>query len=188
MKIDLGPELEQFRGELRDWIDTNRPDGLEDLDERAMYMGGPMQPGPARDAYEEWTAKLADARLICPHWPEPVGGRGLSALQIAVLKEEFSRTRAPRVSRGMGDSPSGSGFNTGYVEGARARRFNVIVGLNNVWRGGMTTLGNERGGGATTQHLRYQREFWDLADETRKRGKADAPLVRQDLAWAFTHT
>ena len=52
----------------------------------------------------------------------------------------------------------------------------------------MTTLGNERGGGATTQHLRYQREFWDLVDEARKREKATDPLIRQNLAWAFTNT
>jgi alkylation response protein AidB-like acyl-CoA dehydrogenase len=51
----------------------------------------------------------------------------------------------------------------------------------------MTTLGNERGGGATTQHLRYERELWDLVDEARKRGRTDDPFVRQDLAWAFTH-
>jgi len=59
--------------------------------------------------------------------------------------------------------------------------------LNNGWRVAMTTLGNERGGGATTQHLRYERELWELVDEARKRGKAADALVRQDLAWAFTH-
>jgi alkylation response protein AidB-like acyl-CoA dehydrogenase len=52
----------------------------------------------------------------------------------------------------------------------------------------MTTLCNERGGGATTQHLRYEREFWELVEETRKRGRESDPLVRQDLAWAFIHT
>lgn len=51
----------------------------------------------------------------------------------------------------------------------------------------MTTLGNERGGGATTQHLRYERELWDLVDDARKRGRTADPLIRQDLAWAFTH-
>ena len=51
----------------------------------------------------------------------------------------------------------------------------------------MTTLGNERGGGATTQHLRYEKEFWELVDETRKRGRESEPLIRQELAWAYTH-
>ena len=40
MRLDLGPELEVFRDELRAWINERRPDGLEDLDERALYFAG----------------------------------------------------------------------------------------------------------------------------------------------------
>jgi alkylation response protein AidB-like acyl-CoA dehydrogenase len=80
-----------------------------------------------------------------------------------------------------------SGFCQEFIEGARAPLFNIIGGLNNGWRVAMTTLGNERGGGATTQHLRYQREFWELVETTRKVGRNDEALVRQDLAWAYTH-
>jgi len=50
----------------------------------------------------------------------------------------------------------------------------------------MTTLGHERGGRATTAYLRYEREFWDLAETARKHGKVSDPLVRQDLARAWT--
>ncbi|MHB1924002.1 MAG: acyl-CoA dehydrogenase family protein [Acidimicrobiales bacterium] len=297
MKLDLGPEYEAFRGEMSDWIEANRPDGLEDLDERAMYMGTAGLTGKAAEAYETWSQRLLEARLICPHWPESVGGRGLTGVHMAILNEEFARAGVPRVTRGMGESlvgpsiivhgseeqkahflpriisgqdrycqgfsepdhgsdlggvetravvdgdevvihgskvwtsgahlanmifilcrtdpdvpkhrglsyvlaplkdngiemrplrqPSGaSGFCQEFIEGARAPLFNVIGGLNNGWRVAMTTLGNERGGGATTQHLRYEKEFWDLVDETRKRGRSTEALVRQDLAWAYTH-
>jgi alkylation response protein AidB-like acyl-CoA dehydrogenase len=50
----------------------------------------------------------------------------------------------------------------------------------------MTTLGHERGGRATVAHLGYEREFWDLVETARKRGKTADPLVRQQLAWAYT--
>ena len=50
----------------------------------------------------------------------------------------------------------------------------------------MTTLGYERGGRATTQHLRYEREFWELVETARKPGRSADPLVRQQLAWAYT--
>jgi alkylation response protein AidB-like acyl-CoA dehydrogenase len=50
----------------------------------------------------------------------------------------------------------------------------------------MTTLGNERGGSATVQHLRYLRELWDLVDDARKRGRVGDPVVRQQLAWAYS--
>jgi alkylation response protein AidB-like acyl-CoA dehydrogenase len=297
VELDLGPELEAFRKELRAWIDANRPDFLGDIDERAVYTGGVGLPGPQGDAFRQWTDRSLEARLVCPHWPTEVGGRGLSGLQVAVLNEEFHRAGVPRVTRGMGESLVGpsiivhgtqeqkahflpriisgedrycqgfsepdhgsdlagvetrgvvdgdeivitgqkvwtsgahlanrifilcrtdadapkhrglsfvlapmqdngieieplrqatgaSGFSQEYIDGCRAPLFNVIGGLDNGWRVAMTTLGNERGGQATTQHLRYQRELWDLVDEARKRGRADDPLVRQDLAWAFTH-
>src|SRR4051794_29979906 len=298
MQLDLGPELDSFREEIKTWIHENRVPGLERVDERAMYQGLGGRSSAVREAYDDWTNRLAAARLICPHWPEDVGGRGLSGVQIAILNEELANARMPRVMRGMGESLVGpsiivhgteeqkayflpriingqdrycqgfsepdhgsdlagvdtrgvvdgdeivvtgqkvwtsgahlanmmfilcrtdpdvpkhrglsyvlapmhdngiellplkqmtgaAGFSQEYIEGARAPLFNVIGGLNNGWRVAMTTLGNERGGGATTQHLRYQREFWDLVDETRKRERSTEPIIRQDLAWAYTHT
>jgi len=50
----------------------------------------------------------------------------------------------------------------------------------------MTTLGHERGGSATVQHLRYEREFWELVETAREHGRIADPLVRQQLAQAYT--
>jgi alkylation response protein AidB-like acyl-CoA dehydrogenase len=50
----------------------------------------------------------------------------------------------------------------------------------------MTTLTNERGGRATVQHLGFEREYWELVETARKHGKNTNPLVRQQLAWAYT--
>ena len=81
MKLDLGPELETFRRELGDWIEDNRVDGLEDVDERAVYLGTLEQSGPAASAYRQWSERLGAARLVCPQWPEDVGGRGLTGAE-----------------------------------------------------------------------------------------------------------
>jgi alkylation response protein AidB-like acyl-CoA dehydrogenase len=78
-------------------------------------------------------------------------------------------------------------FTETFITEARAPLFNVIGGLNNGWRVTMTTLGNERGGNATTQHVQYTQQFWDSVDLTRKLGRNTDPLVRQHLAWAYTH-
>ena len=43
MEIDLGPEAEKFRDELREWLEANRP---EDLDPDAAERG----PGAAMGA------------------------------------------------------------------------------------------------------------------------------------------
>jgi hypothetical protein len=50
----------------------------------------------------------------------------------------------------------------------------------------MTTLGHERGGSATVQHLRFEREFWELVETAREHRRIADPLVRQQLAHAYT--
>jgi alkylation response protein AidB-like acyl-CoA dehydrogenase len=309
MELDLGPEIAQFRAELRDWIAAEAPAPLAGLADWNMPLtaGGRTQAriaeAEAHPAYAEWAAKLAEARLVCPQWPEEFGGQGMDAVRGAVLNEEFYRAGVPRVTRGMGEWLVGpsiivhgsdeqkakflpriisgkdrycqgfsepdagsdlaslktrgvvdgdeivitgqkvwtsgaqmanmmfclcrtdpdvpkhqgisyvlvpmktadgedngfelrglrqltgtSGFTETFITEARAPLFNVIGGLNNGWRVTMTTLGNERGGNATTQHVRYQRQFWRLVDEARRRGRADDPVTRQKLAWAYTQT
>src|ERR1700722_3692659 len=302
MELDLGPEIAQFRAELRDWIAAQTPPGLAGLFDWNMVMtaggrrGAQLARAMAHPAYAEWTAKLQEKRLICPQWPAEFGGQGMDAVRIAVLNEEFHRAGVPRVNRGMGEGlvgPSiivhgtpeqqaaflpkiisgedrycqgfsepnhgsdlaavetkgevdgdeivitgqkvwtsgaayankmfilcrtdpavpkhaglsyvlfdftdpavtfrpirqitGAGeFAEDFIDGVRAPLFNVIGGLNNGWRVAMTTLGHERGGRATVQHLGYEREYWELVETARKRGKNTSPLVRQQLAWAYT--
>src|SRR5580658_9221847 len=100
MQIELDKESQEFRTELRQWIEDNRPKGLERLNEMTFYGSPNGLSDPDREAYEAWIARLLDARLICPQWPEEVGGRGLSGLHMAILNEEFVRARVPRVIRG----------------------------------------------------------------------------------------
>jgi alkylation response protein AidB-like acyl-CoA dehydrogenase len=295
LQIELGPELEQFRQEIRSWVAEHRQEDLAGSDGTAIAyrrMGGRRA-----DAYWAWEAASADAGLICPQWPADVGGRGFTAIQMAILNEELASAGMPRVNRGMGESLVGpsiivhgtgeqkahflhriiagedrycqgfsepnsgsdlaslqcrgtvegdeivitgqkvwtsgadaanmifclcrtdpaapkhrgisyalvpmrdngvtirplkqmsgaSGFFEVFLDGARAPLFNVIGGLNNGWRVAMTTLGNERGGSATTQHLRFEREFWELVATAREKGRDQDPLVRQQLAWAYSH-
>jgi alkylation response protein AidB-like acyl-CoA dehydrogenase len=302
MDLDLGPEIEQFRVELRDWIAAEAPAGLAGLTDwrTAMITGGYRAEGLTEalrhPAYAEWERKLASSRLICPQWPAAFGGQGMDAVRVAVLNEEFYRAGVPRVIRGMGEAlvgpaviahgtpgqrehflprivsgqdvycqgfsepdhgsdlaavqtrgevdgdeivvtgqkvwTSGAGratmmfvlcrtdpraekhqglsyvlipftgpqvryrpirqlsgaaeFYEDFLDGVRAPLFNVIGGLNNGWRVAMTTLGHERGGHATIQHLRFEREFWELVDTARKHGRIADPLVRQQLARAYT--
>ena len=50
------------------------------------------------------SASCAEARFICPQWPEEFGGKGLDAVRVAVFNEELYRAGVPRVVRGMGES------------------------------------------------------------------------------------
>jgi alkylation response protein AidB-like acyl-CoA dehydrogenase len=302
MEIDLGPEIEQFRAELRDWIAAEAPEELAGLADWNMHVatGGnlsaTLQEAADHPAYREWEGKLQARGLICAGWPEEYGGAGLDPLRQTVVKQEFFRAGVPAVTRGGGESLVGpaviahgtpeqkayflprilsgedvycQGFSepgagsdlaglqtkgvvdgdeivitgqkvwtsgaaranmifvlvrtdptvpkhngisyvlldfksagveyrpikqmTGaaefaedFFDGARAPLFNVIGGLNNGWRVTMTTLTYERGGRATTGYLSFEREFWALIETARKTGKDADPLVRQQLAWAYT--
>ena len=302
MELDLGPEIAEFRAELRDWIAAEAPAPLAGLADWNMPVtaGGrraaKLAEAEAHPAYAEWEAKLAEARMICPQWPEEFGGQGMDAVRGAVLNEEFYRAGVPRVTRSMGewlvgpsvmvhgtpeqrayflpriisgedtycqgfsepghgsdlagvqtrgvvegdelvitgqkvwtsgagranrmfllcrtdpDAPKHAGlsyvlidftgpgvqyqpikqmsgaaeFYEDFLDGVRTPLFFVIGGLNHGWRVAMTTLGHERGGRATVAHLGFEREFWQLTETARKRGKTADPLIRQQLAWAYT--
>ncbi len=50
MEIDLGPEAEKFRDELRQWLEANRPDDLDpEAGERGPAAAAPaaLRPSPA---------------------------------------------------------------------------------------------------------------------------------------------
>ena len=68
MELDLGPEIDQFRSELRDWIAEHAPPLLAGLiDWRvAAIPGGHRTSGLTKalrhPAYAQWERALADAR------------------------------------------------------------------------------------------------------------------------------
>jgi alkylation response protein AidB-like acyl-CoA dehydrogenase len=110
MDLDLGPEIAEFRSELRAWVTANAPEPLAGLTDWTMastaggYQGAELARAAAHPAYAEWEHQLADARLICPQWPAEFGGKGMDGVRLAVLNEEFHLAGLPRVRRGMGES------------------------------------------------------------------------------------
>ena len=92
MTLDLGPQAQKFRREVREWLEANAPEELVGVDlERASYGNVP--------GVREWAEKLHEAGYLCVAWPKEFGGRGLSGIEVAVLNEEFGRAGVPRVLR-----------------------------------------------------------------------------------------
>jgi alkylation response protein AidB-like acyl-CoA dehydrogenase len=110
MELDLGPEIAEFRAELRDWIGQQAPEPLAGLADwnQAGTTGGYRNERMARalgsSAYQEWEQRLLASGLVCPQWPAEFGGRSMDAVRVAVLNEEFYRAGVPRVVRGMGEA------------------------------------------------------------------------------------
>jgi alkylation response protein AidB-like acyl-CoA dehydrogenase len=129
-----------------------------------------------------WTSGAQRANMmfvLCRTNPDAPKHSGLSYVLIPFTGPEVT-FRPIRQMTGAAE------FCEDFIDGARAPMFNVIGGLDNGWRVAMTTLGHERGGRSTVQHLRFEREFWALVDTARKYGRQHDPLVRQQLAWAYT--
>ena len=97
MDLSYPAEAEEFRIEIRAWLEQNLPAGwFED--------GFEMTPEEKKAFNEEWPSKLFAGGWICASWPTEYGGKGLSTMQNVVLAEEFARAKAPMRADFFGDT------------------------------------------------------------------------------------
>ena len=89
MELRYSEGEEQFRAELRAWLETTLPT---------------LSPEPGREAWAErrkwdtdWQRRLFDAGYAGLAWPSEYGGRGASPTEQLVFLEETTRMRAPYV-------------------------------------------------------------------------------------------
>jgi alkylation response protein AidB-like acyl-CoA dehydrogenase len=89
VELAYSPEDEQFRADLRAWLDAALPS---------------LSPQPAREAWDarrkwdtDWQRRLFDAGYAGLHWPKEYGGRGASPTEQLIFYEEITRARAPIV-------------------------------------------------------------------------------------------
>ena len=89
------PQDEQFRADVRDWLDANLTGEFAGL----RGAGGPGREHERHDERLAWNRHLAAAGWTCLGWPAEHGGRGASLIQQVIFYEEYARADAPaRVS------------------------------------------------------------------------------------------
>jgi alkylation response protein AidB-like acyl-CoA dehydrogenase len=148
VELDLGPEIAEFRADLRSWLAGHTPSGLADLTDWRSFgiTGGRRQPGLdaalADPRYREWERELLAARLVCPQWPAEYGGQDMDAVRVAVLNEEFAAAGVPRVVRGMGETLVGPAVLVHATPGQRARLLPRIVSGDDVYCQGFSEPGH----------------------------------------------
>ncbi|HWL45577.1 MAG TPA: acyl-CoA dehydrogenase family protein [Ilumatobacter sp.] len=90
-------EAEEFRVEIRAWLEQNLPTG--------WFQPGFELSDEARVKFNaEWPDKLFEGGWICATWPTEYGGKGLTTMQGVVLAEEFARAKAPMRGDFFGDT------------------------------------------------------------------------------------
>ncbi len=90
MRIELTPELESFRGELRDYFDrliTPRLDALQQEMRQSAEGGGPV--------YLELLQQMGADGYLGIGWPKEFGGQGRGPLEQYLFTEEVQRTGFP---------------------------------------------------------------------------------------------
>ncbi len=97
MDLTYPPEAEEFRTEIRRWLEDNLPQGW-------LAPGSAMAPAEREQFLKGWGAKLNEGGWICATWPAEYGGKGLTTMQGVVLNEEFARAGAPLRGDFFGDT------------------------------------------------------------------------------------
>jgi alkylation response protein AidB-like acyl-CoA dehydrogenase len=135
-----------------------------------------------------WTSGATEANMmfcLCRTDQDAPKHAGISYVLLPMFKEDGASNGVEL--RPIMQPHGASHFTETFMTESRAPVANIIGGMNNGWRVTMTTLGNERGGHATTQHVEYTKQFWEAVDMLKKSGKTADPITRQQLAWAFSH-
>ena len=97
-------DLEQFRAEVRSWLEANCPPEMRrpSVNEDDICWGG-RNPSFQSDAQRVWLERMGERGWTVPEWPKQYGGGGLARGEAKVLREELARLhcRAPLTSFGI---------------------------------------------------------------------------------------
>ena len=116
-----------------------------------------------------WTSGAQTANMmfcLCRTDPDAPKHKGISYVLTPMYRDDGSSNGFEL--RPIKQMTGSAHFTETFITEARAPLFNVIGGLHDGWRVTMTTLGNERGGNATTQHVQYTKQFWDAVELTQR--------------------
>ena len=86
--------VEEFRSELRGWLEMNCPPSM-----RTPMVEEEMPGGGLRAVYKNsdtklWLDRCAEKGYTAPSWPKEYGGAGLDKDQVGVFNQEIGRINA----------------------------------------------------------------------------------------------
>jgi alkylation response protein AidB-like acyl-CoA dehydrogenase len=91
IELELTPEDEAFRAEVRQFLDANLP---KDWDK----AGKPWKTSRERVEFlRDWQRRLNKARLAAVSWPVEFGGRGATLMQQILYSQEMAKQSTPDV-------------------------------------------------------------------------------------------
>ncbi len=89
MDLAFTPEEQQFRDDIRTWVQANLPPDISHKVHHALHL--------TRDDMQRWAKILGSKGWLGHGWPAQFGGPGWTAVQKHLFEEECARAGAPRV-------------------------------------------------------------------------------------------
>jgi len=135
--VQLTAEDEEFRGRIRDWLETNLAGEFAPL----RGLGGP---GREHEHFEQrlaWNRQLAAAGWTCIGWPAEYGGRGATLAQQVIFHEEYARSGAPARVSHMGEELLGPTLIAFGTPAQRERFLPPIAAVHELWCQGYSEPG-----------------------------------------------
>jgi len=125
--VDLAPTAAEqgFRAGLREWLDTEVS--------RGMPAGRSGDLATDVEALRGWQQRLAAGGWVGVTWPVAHGGRGLGAVEHAIVTEELARAGAPELLGRIGVNLVGPTLLAHGSPGQQARWLPRLLDAGEVW-------------------------------------------------------
>ncbi|HEX5982801.1 MAG TPA: acyl-CoA dehydrogenase family protein [Solirubrobacterales bacterium] len=122
MDLTLSPSEEQFRDEVRTWLQENHPGPEPEagLDEVMAFR-------------REWQLKLHEAGWAGISWPQEYGGRGATMIEQAIFAAEATRQEAPAPANVLGLAMGGPVVIAHGTDEQKARYLEPILTGEEIW-------------------------------------------------------
>jgi alkylation response protein AidB-like acyl-CoA dehydrogenase len=120
--LSLRAEDEAFARDARRWFDEHgeTPPPFESIDDEVAWG-------------RRWQAKLAADRWVGIDWPPEHGGRGATAVQVALFNLEYARSGAPQPVNRVGINLAGPTLLAHGTEDQRGRWLPPILTASEIW-------------------------------------------------------
>jgi len=123
MDLTLSPSEEQFRDELRAWLEQNDP--------------GSEPEGEGLDAVvsfrRDWQRQLHEAGWAGISWPSEYGGRGATLIEQAIFSQEMARADVPPPANVLGLAMGGPVVIAHGTEEQKQRYLEPILSGEEIW-------------------------------------------------------
>ncbi len=150
--MDLGftPEEEEFRREVRSWLNENVAlSGLKGADPNLTRDKSAIEKGKA------WQRRLYEAGYVALGWPREYGGQELDPVRQSIVNEEMVRAHAPGLIGASGIGMLGPTLISWGTEEQKRRYLPKILNAAEIWCQGYS----EPGAGSDLAALRTRAEI-----------------------------